>query len=321
MLTLLSEILGFDQSTFSTGEYIAQRDLDGSLYSRVPKTQSFVVRLTRWDEEEYEIKEPLSLEPENITLSIALAVKKAQLNIAVIEDEGLLKLELRDEGIRLKLPAALNRYLNSAPTYNFREPVTEVPFPRKVEAVSVPSKPKDIPLIYVNSDCIVAQRISGSFQPILRCIPRPTNGTTDWVFSPVFYLQPLRSDLETIRIRLQDSDFTLLQPFTEPTVVIPHTKNPIMKRKVLCNKTNCSLDRLPEQQLGGGLRVQEANYVIPLSRVTSGRMKKTQSGKGKGRRRRSASVPAAADQRKTTKKSSASRRRKAAKKTSRKKKQ
>jgi hypothetical protein len=94
-----------------------------------------------------------------------------------------------------------------------------------------------------------------------------------------------------------------------------------MKRKVLCNKTTCSLDRLPEQQFGGGLRVQEANYVIPLSRVTSGRMTKTQSGKGKGRRRRSASAPVAADKRKTTKKSSASRRRKAAKKTSRKKKQ
>jgi len=42
-----------------------------------------------------------------------------------------------------------------------------------------------------------------------------------------------------------------------------------MKRKVLCNKTTCALDRLPEQQFGGGISVQAQNYVIPLESVLS----------------------------------------------------
>jgi hypothetical protein len=64
-----------------------------------------------------------------------------------------------------------------------------------------------------------------------------------------------------------------------------------MKRKVYCNKQACSLDRLPDQQFGGGLRVQSPDYVIPISRTTNRPSKKSQVGKGKARHKRSIKKP------------------------------
>jgi hypothetical protein len=55
-----------------------------------------------------------------------------------------------------------------------------------------------------------------------------------------------------------------------------------MKRKVFCNQNVCALDRLPEQQFGGGLRVQSPDYVVPLSSPSP---LMTQVGKGRIRRR------------------------------------
>jgi hypothetical protein len=40
-----------------------------------------------------------------------------------------------------------------------------------------------------------------------------------------------------------------------------------MKRKVFCTKDVCALDRLPDQMIGGGLRVQAAQYLVPLLEV------------------------------------------------------
>jgi hypothetical protein len=59
-----------------------------------------------------------------------------------------------------------------------------------------------------------------------------------------------------------------------------------MKRKVLCNRDVCALDRLPDQQFGGGLRVQSPDYVVPLSRTTRV-VSRTLVGKGKVRKKRS----------------------------------
>jgi hypothetical protein len=52
-----------------------------------------------------------------------------------------------------------------------------------------------------------------------------------------------------------------------------------MKRKVFCNRGVCSLDRLPEQQIGGGLRVQSSDYLVPL--LQSAKKKRVLIGKGK----------------------------------------
>jgi hypothetical protein len=89
-----------------------------------------------------------------------------------------------------------------------------------------------------------------------------------------------------------------------------------MKRKVYCNKQACSLDRLPDQQFGGGLRVQSPDYVIPISRTTNRSVKTPQVGKGKARRKRSVRKPLSKGSNKPSclRKKSISRRRAATKK-------
>jgi hypothetical protein len=76
-----------------------------------------------------------------------------------------------------------------------------------------------------------------------------------------------------------------------------------MNREVFCTKSVCALDRLPYQQFGGGLRVQAAQYLIPLERQEQESPIETQFQSTGRKRKRDESLTRKNKQRRPAKKS------------------
>ena len=219
----LAKVLGYNKVEFPPGEHLAPNNIDQKAYNNIPKTTSFEFKIYRWIEESLTMKEPSKYDLQGLNYAITGAIYDTIYKIQLETKANILKVHIMQDGLKMKLPSQINRYLGLEEQFIFTQKQTEIIIPDSV----VQNVDQKSMFTFVSCDLIENQLIGGTSLPLLRMIPRNTENSNrfeHYRFDSVYYMTPRQQHVSQIGIKLLDDEFNYIRPYKYPTTVVLHFK-------------------------------------------------------------------------------------------------
>jgi hypothetical protein len=177
----LSVALGFSTNKFAPGEYESNDFQNYQLYENISKESFLNFKLYTWAKLLHEVDEPDEANYDSAIVFVANTLSENGYNISFDERDTLLIVNIEEIGLKMQLPAAINRILGLPEDFVFHTQRTEIIRPEEKLPDLIPaskSKPAAVynksQFVYVICDAIGPQVVGEKSLSIIRALQYTT---------------------------------------------------------------------------------------------------------------------------------------------------